>query len=52
MRQRIDATTWCMPVPGGWIVRSQIFSAYGAAIHQVFVADSIHEWKLPEEPGS
>jgi hypothetical protein len=36
-----------LKVPGGWIVRS-FWSGFGGAggIHQVFIADPNHEWRL------
>lgn len=40
-----------LKVPGGWIVRSRNFtmnSHGGTAIHQLFIPDINHEWKLEE----
>jgi len=45
---RIDKETERMEVPGGWIVRSTVGAAYHVqnAVHQIFVADSNHTWRL------
>lgn len=34
-----------LKVPGGWIVRSET-GAYDGGIHQIFIADSLHEWRI------
>ncbi len=34
-----------LKVLGGWIVRSETGS-YSGGIHQIFIADSLHEWRI------
>lgn len=41
--ERVDTYTDRMRVPGGWIVGTFL---PGIAIHQVFIADPTHEWRL------
>lgn len=38
----IDNNTARLNVPGGWIIRSTT----GHAVHQIFIEDKEHEWKL------
>jgi len=40
-----DPTTHRLIVPGGWIVRSTMYSTSGG-VHQIFIADSLHKWKI------
>jgi hypothetical protein len=35
-----------MKVPGGWIVRSRMYNSHGVSVHQIFVPDPNHSWKL------
>lgn len=50
--ESIDDTSDRLKVPNGWIVRSwiKIFERMnnlaGASIHQVFIEDPSHSWKL------
>lgn len=57
MWEEIDSYTDRLKVPDGWIVRSIIDNAGvndsgGAAIHQIFLSDPDHEWKLEQSPKS
>lgn len=47
--EQIDKATDRLKVPGGWIVRS-ISSRYSdhSSIHQVFIQDQAHEWKIED----
>lgn len=49
MWEQIDHTVQAqsdrLKVPGGWIVRSRTCSRDGG-IHQIFVSDPSHSWKL------
>lgn len=38
-----------LEVPGGWIVRTLIYSDNEITTHQVFISDPQHEWKLVED---
>jgi len=51
MWESIDRHTDRMKVPGGWIVRSLKVYGEGCSIHQVFIEDKNHTWKLKEEGG-
>ena len=42
----IDDQTDRLKVLGGWIVRSWMS---GRSVHQVFISDEYHDWKLEEE---
>ncbi len=45
--EKIDASgrSYRLKVYGGWIVRSvEIYS--GCSIHNIFIADSAHQWQL------
>jgi hypothetical protein len=33
-----------MRIPGGWLVKSTIFSTRACAVHTIFVADGRHDW--------
>lgn len=45
----IDDYTDRLKVLGGWIVRTGTIGVQGSTVHQVFVPDEKHEWKLEEE---
>ena len=40
-----DPSSGRLKVPGGWIVRSYMYSVTGG-IHQIFIADSLHQWRI------
>lgn len=44
--ESIDAQTERLRVPGGWIVRTSVFTYFGVAVHQIFIADNEHIWEL------
>lgn len=53
MWEKIDSNTSRLKVPNGWIVRTIIDISSGSpnfihsvSIHQVFVEDEFHEWKI------
>lgn len=35
-----------LKVHRGWIVRSKYTSSWGVGLHQVFIEDEFHQWKL------
>ena len=57
MWEKIDGDTKRLKVPGGWVVRSRFdreiltghFASMSVSVSQVYVPDSKHEWKLPDE---
>jgi len=44
--ERISETSDRLMVPGGWIVRSRIYTSNGCSVHQIFIEDLMHEWKI------
>jgi len=45
------STTKRLKVPDGWIVKSQYrgYADSGVSVHQIFIKDPEHEWKLNNE---
>ena len=44
----IDSDSDRLKTPNGWIVRSWINSISGASLHQMYVEDKEHQWKIEE----
>lgn len=50
MWEIIDSFSARLKVHRGWIVKSWMGSGYQSAhVHQIFVEDSTHQWKLEEK---
>lgn len=46
--ERLDDWTERLHVPGGWLVRTCLFTQTGnVTCHQVFVEDPEHDWRPP-----
>jgi hypothetical protein len=50
MWEKIDGETSRMKVPNGWIVRSiQFYFGAAVSLHQIFIVDPGHQWKLDDK---
>jgi hypothetical protein len=51
MWEIIDKNSFRLKVPGGWIVKSvhkEFYSGISVSVHQIFIKDEGHNWKLNE----